>query len=502
MMGKRQKAKETAFAVKRAQHVSKRQKVKSSFTIIEVLLAMGLFVLVAGGGVGAAVRAFSVNRLGEEESYSSYLASEGIEAARAIAARDYFNLVNGSHGLDSSTGRWEFSGSSNTFGKFTRTIVVSNVFRDASKNIVSLGGTLDLYTKRVESKVTWSFSPGRSNLSSSKTYFTAYSQFSICAWDSAVQVGGANLPGSGDGNDIDVAGTNGYVGTARNGSSGEFFILSLIDPLNPTVLGEYEVGDHANGVEVSGSYAYLATSRSGQELVVVNVSNPSSPAASALVDIPDVTQANDVAISGNYAYLVTQSSSSGKEFYIYDISTPSSPALRGSFEVGNHVYGVYVLSSRAYLANARADKELIVLDVSNPASPVELGSYDIPLTGANAQSVFYGGGVVHLTTRDNVGSIPEYYLLEASDPADISLLGSLDIGARANGVEAAVGFSLTATEKTDEELMIISTSNPSSPAKVFSLDLGGIANGAALDECYAYFASADDNQEVKVVTPL
>ena len=472
-----------------------------SFAIVEVILAMGLFAIVVGGGVGVAVKAFSVNRLGEEESYAHFLMNGGIEAARAIAARDFFNLVNGSHGLDSSTGRWEFSGSSNTFGKFTRTIVVSNVRRDAQKNIVASGGTLDLYTKRVESSVNWNFSAGRSNSVSSKTYFTAYSQFSICVWDSAVQVGGANLTGSGDAQDIDVVGSKGYVVTSRNGSSGEFFTLSLTNPLNPTVLGEYEVGDHTNGVEVLGNFAYLATSLSGREFIVVDVGDPASPATAALVDIPDVTQANDVAVSGNYAYLVTQSSSSGKEFYIYDISTPSSPVLKSSFEIGNHVYGVYVFGERAYLANARSDKELMVLDVSNPVSPVELGGFDIPSVGANGQSVFYGGGIVYLTTRNNSGSAAEYYLLEASDPTDISLLGSLDIGARANGVEAAVGFSLTATEKTDEELMIISTSNPNSPAKVFSLDLGGIANGVALDKCYAYFAAGDDNEEVKVVSP-
>ena len=473
---------------------------RNGFTIIEVLLAMGLFVLVAGGGISAAVRAFSVNRLGEEESYAGYLASEGIEAVRAIAGRDYFNLVNGSYGLDSSTGRWEFSGSSNTFGKFTRTIVVSNVYRDASKNIVVSGGTLDLFTKRVESRVDWNFSPGRTNTVSFKTYLT-YWQASICVWDDAVQVGGLDLTGSGDASDIDVIGDQAYVVTGRNSASGEFFILSLANPLAPLKLGEHEVGDHTNAVAVSGSFAFLASSKSGEELIVVNVSNPASPVRTTQVDVPNVTQANDVFVAGNYAYLVTPSSTGGGEFYIYDISNPAAPTFRSSFEVGNHVYGLYVSGSRAYLANARVDKELLVLDVSNPLSPVELGGYDVPLAGANGQSVFYGGGVVHLTTRNNVGPVAEYYLLEVSDPANISLIGSLDVSGRTNGVEAGTGFSLLATEKDDEELMIIDTSNPAAPAKVFSLDLGGDALGVALKDCLAYFASADDAQEIKVVTP-
>lgn len=461
---------------------------------------MGLFALVVGGGVSAAVRAFSVNRLGEEESYAGSLASEGLEAARAITARDFFNLSSGSYGLTTEKGFWEFSSSADSLGKFTRTITVSNVYRDAGGNIVESGGTLDLFIKRVESRVTWSFGPGRSNRVSLKTYFTFW-QSSICVWDSAVQVGGLDLPGTGDAQDIDIVDDRGYVVTKRNGSSGEFFILSLSNPSAPSILGEFEVGDHANAVAVSGGYAYLATSRSGQELIVVNVSNPSSPVQVAQYDVPGVSQANDLFVSGDYVYVITPSSNAGGEFYAFDITNPSSPVLRGSFEVGNHVYGVYVEQNRAYLANARVDKELLILDVADPTNISELGFYDVPLAGANGQSVYYGGGTAHLTTRDNGGGIPEYYLLEASDPANVTQIGSLDISGRTNGVKAGVGFSLLATEKDDEELMIIDTSNPSNPTKVFSLDLDGDALGVASQECYAYFSTTDDSQEIKVIAP-
>jgi len=473
---------------------------KGGFTIVEIILAMGLFTLVVGGAVGAVVQAFSINRLGEEESYANFLSSEGLEATRAIVTRDYFNLSNGAHGLTTENNLWEFSGSSDTFGRFTRQVIVSNVFRDTDRNIVESGGTLDLFTKRVESLVTWNFSPSRSNSVSLKTYFTFW-QSAICVWDSATQVGGLNLPGSGDARDIKVFDDKAYVTTKKNGSSGEFFILSLSDPASPTILGELEVGDHTNAVGVSGSYAYLATSKSGEELIVVDVSNPSSPTKVSQVDVPDVSRANDLALSGDYVYLVTQSSSNGREFYIYDVSNPASPTLASSFEIGNHVYGVDISEGKAYLANARADKELIVLDVSNPFGPFELGSYDVPLAGANGQSVFYGGGVAHLTTRNNVGATAEYYLLEVSDPTNISLIGSLDISGRTNRVKAGVGFSLLATEKDDEELIIVDVSNPNLPTKVFSLDLDDDALGVALEECYAYFASADNDEEIKVVTP-
>lgn len=475
---------------------------KFGFTITEILLAIGLFTFVAGGAVGAVVQAYSLNRLGEEESIAHSWALEGLEAARAIAAQDFVNLSNGSHGLTTQNGIWEFSGTSEGLGKFTRKIIISNVYRDALGNIVPSGGTLDLLSKRVEALVTWNFSPGRSNSASLKTYFTN-SLVAICNWKgSVIQAGGLDLAGTGDAQDIDVVGDKAYVTTMRNPpGSGEFFVLDITVPVNPTLLGKLKIGDHTRAVAVSGNYAYLATSLSGEELIVVSVVDPASPVKAAVFDIPGVSQANDVVISGNYAFVVTENSTTTGEFYIFNISNPFSPTLVGSFDVGNHVYGVYVGGQRAYLANARADRELLVLDVSNPILPVELGGYDAPLAGAPGQSVFAGGGIAHLTTRANGGGIPEYYLLDASDPAAITLIGSFDVSARANGVETGVGFSILATEKAGEELMIIDTADPSNPAKIFSLDLGAPAFGVALKDCFAYFASGADGQEIKVVTP-
>ncbi len=418
---------------------------------------------------------------------------------RTIATRDYLNLINGSHGLVFEDGAWEFSGSSNSFGKFAREIIVSNVYRDPDDgDIITSGGILDLFTRRVESRVTWDFSPQRSNTASTTTYFT-YWTASICVWDSAVLVGGVDLPGTGDALDIDVADDKAYVVTAKNSDEREFFILSLSNPLAPSILGELEISEHVNAVAAAGDYAYLATAGKDEELIVISVSTPSLPVEVIRINMP--AQANDIFVVGSYLYLVTQSATGDGELYIYSISVPASPSLVGSFEAGSHVYGLYIDGGKAYLASSKVDKELLVVDVSDPANPVELGSFDIPLAGANGQSIFFGGGVVHLSTRANAGGIPEYYLLDASDPTNISLIGDFDVSGRANGVEAGVGFSLLANEKDDEELMIIDTSNPSNPQKAFSLDLGGDTTGVALEECYAYFSSADDDQEVKVVTP-
>jgi len=483
---------------------SRRLKNKRGFSVLEIVLAMGLFTIIAGGAAGVVIQAFSSTRLGEEETKATFLASEGLEAVRAIQERDFWALVAGTHGLDSSTGKWELSGTQNTFGKYTRKIVISNIYRDASGNIVTSGGILDLYTKRVEAVVTWDFTPTRHNTVRLPTYFT-YWESALCVWGSGQVVATLDLPGTGDGTAVLVVEDRAYVTTMRNAvTSGEFFILDITNPLSPTVLGKLRIGDHVNDLAVSGNYAFLTTSKVDEELIVVNVSNPSSPTKVSSFDIPETSQANDVSVEGNYAYVVTQAATNGPELYIFDISNPPSPALVGSLEVGNHVYGITVKDQRAYLANARSDKELIIVDASNPQAPQELGAYNIPSAGAPGQAVdIIRAGVAYLVTRDNVGAIPEFYLLAVADPANISLIGSYDVSDRANNVGAGVGFALLATQKDDEEFMILDLSNPSSPSKVFSADLNGDAGGVSLleDKCVAFFVTADDSGEFQVVQP-
>lgn len=486
---------------------------RDGFTIVEVILAMGLFAIVVGGGVGAAVRAFSANRLGEEESQALFLANEGIEAARAIADRDYFNLVNGTYGLATGEGIWEFSGSSQALGKFTRQVVISNVFRDAQGKIVSSGGTLDLFTKRVESRVSWNFVPSRTEAIALKTYFTYWLE-SICEWgDTAelTQVGGLNLTGNINATDIEVAeeGEVGYVTGEGGGQTGVFFTLDLTNPLNPQTAGSLTgLSKVVDGVAVSGNYAYLATAISTQELMVVNVSNPASPAVVGSSGTP-AGAALDVATINGFVYLGV-TNNNGPEFFSYNVSNPANPAVLGTYEVGKDVSAISVAGSRAYLAvttTGSGQSNLLVLDISNPANITEIGSYAAPGVppGAKGEAVFYSGGVVHMVISGSASS-PLYYLLDASDPANISMIGSLPAqgGMQAiNDVETGSGFALLATDKAADAILIVDIRNPSNPTRKLGFALGGGANGlgAKINGCYAYVASTDNNQEIKVVAP-
>ena len=146
--------------------------------LVELIVAMGVFMIVASTGVIGVLSSFSINRLGDEQTEASLYAQEGIEAVRSIKNQNWSTFTGTdcdgtpTCGLSSSGNSWSYSGTSNTNDKFTRTITVEDVSRDTSGNIVETGGTNDEDTKKLTSTVTWNFSSSRSNTSSVVEYIS------------------------------------------------------------------------------------------------------------------------------------------------------------------------------------------------------------------------------------------------------------------------------------------------------------------------------------------
>jgi len=128
---------------------------REGMSVVEVILAGALFVIVAIPIVGLLIQSFTSNRLGNEETIATQYAAEGLEAVRDIHNRSFSALANSTGtGVAVVGGVWTFSGTSSTFGKYTRIITVSSTFRDVSGNIVA-SGTPDPDTKQVISTVSW-----------------------------------------------------------------------------------------------------------------------------------------------------------------------------------------------------------------------------------------------------------------------------------------------------------------------------------------------------------
>ena len=128
-----------------------------AFSIIELLVAMTAFLLIAIP-VGAVI-SLGYRNLTYDNAYMKavFYAEEGIEAARFIRAASWDNLDPGVYGIQLAKGGWELTEDPQTENGYLRSIIISNVFRDSSGNISDISGTPDPNTKKIESKVSWTW---------------------------------------------------------------------------------------------------------------------------------------------------------------------------------------------------------------------------------------------------------------------------------------------------------------------------------------------------------
>lgn len=150
-------------------------KASAGQSVIEVVVAIAIFVIIVGGTVTAVLGSFLTSRLGEEETQATYYALEGINAVESIRNKDWASLTNGNFGLAKAGNTWSFSGSGEALGKYTRVINISDVERDVTNNVVS-NGLVDANSKRVTSTVTWSFVPARVSSVEVSSYLTNWQE--------------------------------------------------------------------------------------------------------------------------------------------------------------------------------------------------------------------------------------------------------------------------------------------------------------------------------------
>lgn len=134
-----------------------KSKTTGAFSLLEVILAISIFILLATALVGGYLYGQEATMLAGNRAQATFLAEEALEAVRNMRDEDFSNLTNGTHGLVISGNQWTLSGSSDTNGIFTRQVEISSIDGDR---------------KEVTSVVTWQQNVQRSGLVSLNTYLT------------------------------------------------------------------------------------------------------------------------------------------------------------------------------------------------------------------------------------------------------------------------------------------------------------------------------------------
>lgn len=151
------------------------------------------------------------------------------------------------------------------------------------------------------------------------------------------------------------------------------WIFDLSDPVNPSVVSQYETKGAALGITVHGNYAYVADGtdvawwQSGG-LRILDISNPSSPKEVGSLVNDHLRNARDVKIMNGYAYVLSGG------LTIVDVRNPRDLNEVGFLELR---FVVDLSLSGHYAFVAAGSNGVFVIDIENPANPIEVARIDI-----------------------------------------------------------------------------------------------------------------------------
>jgi len=478
------------------------KEVNKGFGIIEIIIALGIFTIIASVGAINILHSFSSDRLSDEYNNALLYAQEGIEAVKSIDNQSFTYLIPGVYGVDKSTGNWQLSGNQNSDPPYARTITISQVQRDVNGNIISSGGTIDGDTYKIESMVRWNFTPTRNNNVNLVSYLTNWRKTIECLWSSTAQLNGsADLTGTTAGTKVAIS--ENYVYIVRDTNSGttpDFIIVDMSNRNNPQVINEIDLNSNIYDIYISGNYVYLATGRTDRELWIIDVNNPASPNLDyAYANLP--ASARSIDVNGDYLYVVTDNVT-GNELHVFGIS--SLPVLNGPWGVDLGRAGRAINASDNYVLVATADgnRQLMVIDTTNKTAPVMNinWSYKTPSCSAAGTGVFAAGSTAYLVTLNCNGNRPELNILNVSNyKTNINLIGSYNMADNINDIYVNGSRQVfLATESSNSEFIILNAANPANLDVVKRINLDSDANGIAIDNCIAVTVNSKTDSELQV----
>lgn len=253
-----------------------------------------------------------------------------------------------------------------------------------------------------------------------------------------------------------------FVGAGFSG----FQIYDISLPLSPASLGSITYSSSVRGIKVNQNIAYVAAGTSGVR--IIDITDPGEPTEIASIEGFDVFA---VDIDGDRLGASTISST----YLFIDISDPAFPEIVSSLQTQGTGCGIRLEDEYAFFINGQYFR---IYNIATMANPVELSVYYMPITTREINVV---DNIAYLA-NDRGG----LWMLDVSDPENISVLGSLDTPGEAYGLEV-VGNTVFLADK--ESLIIIDVSDPSTPYIISSLVVGDLIWDVTVQNNIAYLAN-------------
>jgi Tfp pilus assembly protein PilV len=218
-------------------------------SLLEVIIAMAIFSLIAAAMVTLATGGFVALNQGGEQTEAEALAQEALEAVRAIRDNAWNEIIYTTSSVSISGSEWVFDGEglTDTVGQYTRTIQFDDVCRDESDSLTDCPGSYtDVHSKKVTVYVSWEVRGGITNEIEQITY--------VSNWDSSDWVQTDWFGGSGQTTWSDTTMFNSQDGNVVTSTAGQTTIISG-DTKDD---GFDTAGDSSNSwpFSIAGNYTY------------------------------------------------------------------------------------------------------------------------------------------------------------------------------------------------------------------------------------------------------
>lgn len=513
---------------------------KAGQLLVEILVAFALLSLSLPVLLGAYVMTHqsAVVTNSRREAATELISVK--ERLRQVRESGWSSISNsGEYHLEYSSGEWVLVSGQSTGTDVQHSVVINDVYRDGSGEIVESGGSLDPSSKKITITLFWENpEPGSlsedlyltrylDNLVFTETTEAEFSAGELIGTAVINNYGGEVILGSGGKGDwckpnefivaeLDLpengraAVVNAIQGKAFTGTDygnqGQFFEISISqdDPPVPAIATSLP-GYDTNDIFIDDNYAYVATDDTSRDVIIIDLAT--NQEVGYFNDSHWWGVAQGVYVKGNVGYAVV-----GPKIHTFDLSSKigSRPEL-DSVDLSNYWwwpatgYRLQVVGDYAYVALDWGSAELRIVNVANPSNIYREGTANVNSERGKDVWVNETGTRAYLATEYS-GSKHELFVLNTTNKSgSIPVISSYDAGGMNPKDLIVVSENKLLLGGTGgEEYQVIDIANENSLVKCGGLQVDsgvyGVSGVLESDgEAYGYIVTKDSGAEFKII---
>lgn len=189
------------------------------------------------------------------------------------------------------------------------------------------------------------------------------------------------------------------------------------------------------------------------------------------------SEVNGVDVKSGVAYVAVDGDGALPDLYIVD-TNQNPPSVVWALNTGPGLVAVRVAGNYAYLGNTSSSAQLQIIDRTTLA----LTNFKLPGSTSGSGdpvSLFYYDGRVYLGTAQS--DIAEFHIIEVSDLSNVHETGFWEFGLKVNAIYVSNGYAFVASPDNNEELKMLDVHDPAhiTPEPGFDAP-GSSGNGKSL----------------------